>query len=161
MQQLMQECSPEPKFKIACSCIHSVLITIHNKNRVENIFQAFSWLLTSRQPVFVAYLGSQLVSRFPATLVRGWYCQYLTVGAAAVMLFVGFWDGCQNDQWKWWKFRKELESLTRIKKVLLLVEFALVLHPRASNTHTGLNSIDRTKTVIKYFFLQTSVTIEL
>lgn len=145
MQQLMQECSPEPKFKIACSCIHSFLITIQ-------IFQAFSWFLTSRQTVFVAYLGSQLVSRFPATLVRGWYCQYLTVGAAAVMLFVGFWDGCQNDQWKWWKFRKELESLTRIKKVLLLVEFALVLHPRASNTHTGLNSIDRTKTVIKYFF---------
>ena len=71
MQQLMQEFSPEPKFKIACSCIHSVPITIHNKNRVENKFQAFSWLLTSRQMVFVAYLGSQLVSRFPATLVPG------------------------------------------------------------------------------------------
>lgn len=69
MQQLMQECSPEPKFKIACSCIHSVLITVLCKNRVENKFQAFSWLLTSRQTVFAAYLGSQLVSRFQATLV--------------------------------------------------------------------------------------------
>lgn len=72
MQQLMQECSQEPKFKIACSCIHSVLITILYYNRVENKFQAFSSLLTSRQTVFAAYgLGSQLVSRFPATLVLG------------------------------------------------------------------------------------------